>query len=258
LKPIPKHLVRGFTLLEMMVSIAVLLLLLSILAASTEGVALAFHAASGKLSTYAAARAGFNTLNQTLSQATLNTYLDYYDAGGNLRTQATVGSFVPSTYGRVSNMQFLVNLNGGSASPTGSGQELYFECPAAYSTDTAYHSTQGLLNACGYYVQYGSDATFGPSLISSPRWRYRLMQALEPTENLQVYAVNSASSDQSATWTANIANTGAGSTPAQYALPMAENIIAMIIWPRLPVAQDATGVTLAPAYSYDSQETVAP
>ncbi len=239
----------GFTLVELLVAVAVFALLLGIIAAATQATSLTVRRASSKLSTYATARAAFNTLNEKLAQATLNTYMDYYDSAGNLCTQATAASFIPATYGRVSNLQFLVQQN----SASGCGQEIYFQCPDAYSHDASYQSTRGLLNACGYYVQYGNNADFRPSLIAASKWRYRLMQAIEPTEQLQVYANGSANIDKAKTWTGNIADTGSGQSPATDALPLADNVIALVIWPRLPTGQDAAGTQLAPNYLYDSQ-----
>jgi len=254
---------NSFTLLEMLVAMAVLGLLLAIIAAITQGTALAVHRASGKLSTYAEARSGFDTMNEKLAQATLNTYLDYYDASGHLQTNRT--TFVPAMYGRVSNLQFVVKQNSnpvaafnaiGSSSSTGYGQEVYFQSPSAYSTTAAYQSTQGLLNACGYYVQYCNNASFRPSLIASSKWRYRLIQAIEPTDSLQVYA--DAISDNITGWIGNIANTGPGAALAVDAIPLADNVIAMVVWPRLPLGQDSAGTNLAPNYIYDSQNSPAP
>ncbi len=256
----------SFTLVELLVAMSVLVLLLAIIAAATQGTALAVHKASGKLSTYAAARSAFDTINAKLAQATLNTYMDYYatNASGVGYLQTNTATFVPTIYGRASNLQFLVKQNAnpavgfnaaGTASGTGYGQEIYFQCPDAYSTDSAYQSEQGLLNACGYYVQYCSDSGFRPSIITSSRWRYRLMQAIEPTESLQVLA--DAVSDNTA-WTGNIANTGPGATLAADAIPLADNVISMVIWPMLPSALDATGTSLAPNYIYDSQLSPAP
>ena len=260
-----RHL-ASFTLVEMLVAIAVLALLLTIIAAATQGTALAVHKASGKLSTYAAARSAFDTINAKLAQATLNTYMDYYatNASGVGYLQTNTTTFVPAIYGRASNLQFLVKQNVnpavgfnavGTSTSTGYGQEIYFQCPDAYSTDSAYQSAQGLLNACGYYVQYSSDSGFRPSIIASSRWRYRLMQAIEPTESLQVLA--DAISDNTA-WTANIANTGPGATIAADAIPLADNVISMIVWPMLPAGLDATGTNLAPYFNYDSQLSPAP
>jgi len=260
----------------MLAAVTVLVILLGIIAAVTQGTTVAVHQASGKMSTYAAARAAFNTITAKLGQATLNTYLDYYGTSSgsavlSVRTAATASTFIPTTYGRVSDLQFIVRQN----SDSGLGQEVYFQCPEAYSTTAAYQATQGLLNACGYYVQYDGNVNYRPTLIVfggvSTKYRYRLMQAIQPTELLQIYAT-SASSDATSpgptsdttTWLKNIANTGSGkgATLAPLALPLADNIIALVIWPRASQELDANIIPaptpLAPNYTYDSQASVSP
>src|SRR5450631_596645 len=135
----------SFSLVELMVAMTVLVLLLTIIGAVTQSTSNAVHKASGKLTTYAAARAGFDIMNEKLAQATLNTFMDYYDISGSLQTNSA--TFVPVMYGRVSNLQFVIRQNSnpvtawntaGSASATGYGQEVYFQCPEAYSTTPVY------------------------------------------------------------------------------------------------------------------------
>lgn len=285
-RKLPIHLRRGFTLVEMLVAITVLVILLGIISAVTQGTTVAVRQATGKLSTYAAARAAFSTMTAKLGQATLNAYLDYYDTGlpaPSLRTKDNASTFVPTNYGRVSDLQFIIRPNT-PVSNSGSGQEVYFQCPEAYSSDDAsYQSTQGLLNACGYYVQYGdtsytsggSTSGWRPSLIGASKFRYRLMQAIEPSDQLATYAstagsdaVNATSNSDDQTipatpgspaepsWLRNIYNTGNGNPPAPDALPLADNVIALIVWPRLPVDQDANGTQLTTNYTYDSQLNV--
>jgi uncharacterized protein (TIGR02599 family) len=262
----------SFTLVEMLVSMAVLVILLAIIGSVAANTAQAIHVTSGKMNTYAAARSAFDVMNEKIAQATLNTYLDYYGTSP-LQTTPSLNtnsftSFTPLTYGRVSNLQFVVRQNsnpsltfntpgtsGSSGKPT-YGQEIYFECPAAYSTSSTYQSLQGLLNACGYYVQYCNNTQFHPTMFTPAKWRYRLLQAIEPTDSLSVVA-NDAIADNTG-WTANILNTGTAGTPAPDAVPIADNVIALVIWPRLPVGQDAVGANLAPAYIYDSQSNTAP
>jgi uncharacterized protein (TIGR02599 family) len=252
-------------LVELLVAMAVLMLLLAIMAAVTQSTAQAVHQASGKLTTYASARAAFDIMNEKLAQATLNTYLDYYatNASGVGYLQTNVATFTPAIYGRVSNLQFITRENSNPQTPFNTignanypcyGQDIYFQCPIAYSTSSSYLSTQGLLNACGYYVQYCNNTSFRPSMVTGSKWRYRLIQAIEPTESFQVYTY--AISD-STTWTANIANTGPAAVPATDAIPLADNIIALVIWPQLPSAQESL-TPLVTNYIYDSQLNAAP
>ena len=247
---------RGFTIVEMMVSCVVLALLLTILLSATNHATSAVTHASGQIEAFSAARAGLDTMTLSLSQATLNSYLDYYDNSGTSRSgyalahSGSTQGFVPLRYGRVSDLVFLIRQRGavGSNSGTGSGQEIYFITPQAYSTHADYQSTQGLLNACGYFIQYGNSGSFSPSLITTGagRNRYRLMQALQPTETLQIanylsaQGTNHTGTDPSI-WKATPGTGSAGwaESVKASAIPLADNVIAMIIWPRLSASDEA-------------------
>lgn len=267
---------HSFTLVEMLVALVTLLLLLAILGVVMENTTKALHVSLAKLDAYATARTAFDLMNAKLAQATLNTYMDYY---GTNSVQTTPGlntngtGFTPVSYGRASNLQFVVKQNSrpaaafdvaGASGATGYGQEVYFQCPAAYSTDASLQSVQGLLNACGYYVQYGDNSSFYPSIfapaaapVKPPAWRYRLMQAVQSADKLSVIT-NAISVPENWLWTTSIANTGAAAPPAPDAIPIADNVIALVIWPRLPPGEDPAGTNLAPDYFYDSQMNTTP
>ncbi len=212
-------------------------------------------------------------MNQKLSQATLNTYWDYDNPAA------------PTTYLRQSDLQFLVQQN---VQNSGYGQEVYFQSPADYSANSTIRSTDGLLNACGFYIEYGPSTSFQPGLLptaSYDRYRYRLVQGMEPTETLAVYsnwptvptikATDSMATIQAdwqtywtawpstwspAAWTKNIKNIGTSTSGALNTAvqPLADNVIALVVWPRLSTADDSLGTKLAqnpaaPTYVYDSQ-----
>lgn len=291
---------KGFTLIELLVAITVLVILLAILFSITNTVAKTVINTSVKIDAFASGRAAFDLMNQKLSQATLNTYWDYDN------------SVVPSNYYRQSDLQFLVRQN---VQKSGYGQEVYFVTPSTYSTDPTIRSTDGLLNACGFFVAYGPDDSFKPGTIpvATTRYRYRLMQGLEPTENLAAYGTwptpasppavptsppiaagallaaqqtyenttlpayattlntfwTGSSSNLTTSWTSGnggwpafwathawitntIGNLGTG-VPNANDTPLANNVIALIVWPHLSAIDDPTGNKLATAYTYDSQ-----
>jgi uncharacterized protein (TIGR02599 family) len=283
----------GFTLVEIMVAAAVTVILVGILLQITTLAGTTVTLSTQKLSAFASARTAFDVLTRNLSQATLNTYLDYYgtttgggrtlvrrtDANSDINNSSTASNgqttttatFLPVTFGRASDLQFLIQAN--QQNPN-YGQEVYFQAPRSYSTDPSIQSVSSLLNACGYYVQFGNSDLFEPGAVYTKeqagkipaKYRYRLMQGFEPTESLQVFAaVDSAlagsgtTTDSSATWLTNIKNgSGKGSVDVT---PLADNVIALVVWPRLSVNDDPTGELLLPAshaYSYDSQANVAP
>jgi uncharacterized protein (TIGR02599 family) len=266
---------RAFTLVEILVAMAVLVIILGLLLAITSTVSKTVLYTSSKMDAFATGRAGFDLMSQKLSQATLNTYWDYDNP------------VAPQRYYRQSDMQFLVRQN---TQASGYGQEVYFATPSTYSASSSLRSTDGLLNSCSFYVEYISDAPFRPSVFPSSggpakHYRYRLVQGLEPTENYSMSAnwptppSSSATSLQWTTyWTSNTSGnwpyfwtssnpnfwintvknlgvTGNGTTSqlGSSDTPLADNVIALIVWPRLNLVDDATGNKLTTNYTYDSQ-----
>jgi uncharacterized protein (TIGR02599 family) len=195
---------------------------------------------SSKIDAFASARAGFDILNQKLTQATLNTYWEYDNP------------LNPSLYRRASDLQFVVRQN---VQNSAYGQEVYFPSPEAYSKQSGVQSVDGLLNACGFFVEYGSNASFRPTALSRAsklRYRYRLMQGFQPTENLSIYSRPYSSSSNG--WITDVCNYPPPASSGTSVTPLADNVIALIVWPRLSSADDSTGAKLAPNYQYDSME----
>lgn len=230
----------GFTLVEILVGSAVLLLILVMLFSMTNHTTDLVRNSSARVDAFQTARAAFDSISQRISGATMNTYWDYYDANNQRRITSGAGNntatFVPAKYGRASDLHFLVLSN------SHYGQAVYFAAPQGVSADATKDQAKGLLNAIGYFVQYGSDASYRPATVSQQRYRYRLMQAVQPTENFQVYASGTTSS-----WA-----TGANGAQTS-AFPLADNVIALLVWPRLSAIEDPNGTTLSSNYQYDSR-----
>lgn len=258
----------GFTLVEILVAATITIILVAILLRISTLASTTVSLSTQKLSAFASARSAFDIITRNLSQATLNTYLDYYNAQGLRRTASNAGAFVPVTYGRASDLQFIIKQN--TVNP-GYGEEVYFQAPRAYSTEASYQSVNGLFNACGYYVQFGNNDLYEPSVLKAgttlPKYRYRLMQGMEPTENLHIFTATALSgagttADNGTTWLDNIRN-GSGQD-STYVTPLVDNVIAFIVWPRLSAANEAaetaagTYIPLTTDYTYDSQANVAP
>lgn len=241
----------AFTLIEMMVAMAVLILLLVLVVSVMNSVSTIVRRTSGSIDALAGARAGFDLLNRTAAQATLNTYWDYDDP------------LSPTVYLRESDLQFIIRQN--TQNP-GYGQELYFVAPETYASRTDLQSTSGLLNACSFFVQFGGSDKFRPASISAQRYRYRLMFGMQPTEKLSIFTKPTLSASQTTSayrllvqaywdakaWISPLANAGPSGLSASVA-PLADNVIALIVWPRLPVTEDAAGTALSTDFQYDSQ-----
>lgn len=255
----------GFTLVEILVAATITVILVAILLRITTLASTTVTLSTQALTAFSSARSAFDTMTQNLSQATLNSYFDYYDAAGNRRTNSNLSNFVPATFGRASDLQFIVRANQQEARY---GQEVYFQAPRAYSTDAALQSSAGLLNACGYYVVFGSNQLYEPTAVAgqiasgkaTEKYRYRLMQAMEPTEKMSVFQSTAVGGNTDQTkWLTNIQNPPI--LGSAYVSPLADNVIALVVWPRMSVNDDNTGFKLLPvnyAYTYDSQANVTP
>lgn len=225
--------VLAFTILELLVAMAVLSLLLVLLLGAISQTSSVTRKGSEKISAFQAARAGFDLLTRNLSQATLNSYWDYDPP-----PPAT-----PTRYLRKSELHFLVGNAGAGSLPgtAGTGQAVCFQLPAGKSSSASNANLENLLSACGYFIQYGpTDQLPAPfPAPASPTYRYQLMQAIEPSESLGVYATANGTA-----WVAGL---------AANAVPIAENIVYLLVWPRKAPSEDAAGNALTGNFSYDSR-----
>jgi uncharacterized protein (TIGR02599 family) len=219
----------------------------------TNSVSTTVRRASASVDALASARTGFDLMSRTLSQSTLNTYWDYDNP------------LDPDVYLRQSDLQFVIRQN---TQDPGYGQEIYFAAPETYSSNAALRSTRGLLNGCSMFVHFGSSLSFRPSGITGEKFRYRLMFGIQPTEQLQIFNKPARTSGQSDSsyraavqtywnalgWITSIQNNSA--TVGSSVTPVADNVIALIAWPRLPTGEDPDGTALltSDSFAYNSQE----
>lgn len=243
----------AFTVLEILVAVALLATILVMTGSIISSSSRAWRQASAKIETFQAARAAFDVMTARLSQATLNTYWDYYDASGSaFRLAADPSTFVPSRYGRYSDLHFL----SGPASalvgtlPPGlsavSTQAVFFVSPTGLSANANYNGMAGLLGACGYFVAFGNDDSTKPSFPPTPsRYRWRLMEVSAPVEELAVF-----STPTGAAWSSSPVALGRVRS-------VAENVIALIVWPKLSPQDDPSGDQISGDFSYDSRTTQA-
>lgn len=225
----------AFTLVEILAAISVLFLLLTLLMTVINSVSTTIRRTSTTIDSAAISRTGFDLLTQKLGQATLNTYWDYDDVSA------------PTVYRRQSDLHFLIQQN--TQNPA-MGQEIYFVAPESYATTGPLQSTSGLLNACSFFVEYSGNEGYRPGALgdANQRYRYRLVHGIQPTEALGVYT-----STTGAGWIEKISN--GGTTMSGGVMPIADNVIAMIAWPRLASTDDPEGDALVRdgAFGYDSR-----
>ncbi len=242
---------RAFTLVEVLASLVVISLMVTILTGLLGQTMNTWQFTTGKAEEFRGARAAFDSITRRLSQATLNTYWDYDSPTA------------PNRYLRQSDLRFLscamANL-AGSPDPAvvRPGHGIFFQAPLGYVNSPAFEGLGNLLNTWGYYVEFNSDLNFRPPFLTPAqapaRHRYRLMELMEPSNELSIYAFGA-----SKAWVENPLNF-AGDPSLSPTIPpktrvLAENVVALVFLPKLAAREDPTGVALAPGYTYDSSTT---
>ena len=250
----------AFTLVEVLVASAILVAMMGFLLVVTDQTARIWSSTSAKVEQFREARTGFERVTTRLSQATLNTYWDY-----NSPT-------LPTRYERRSELRFISGsaptLLGTSGGATRIAHAIFFNAPLGITGDVKYSGLANALNTLGYFTELADDTGQRPPFITTAmipaRWRFRLMEFSQPTENFGLYqstsgmigTVPKSASYTGTDWFKTDVN---GSTVLKRVV--AENVIALIITPRLakaeelPLQTNATHSPLAPLYSYDSTGT---
>jgi uncharacterized protein (TIGR02599 family) len=228
----------GFSLVELMVACAVLAVMMGLISMAIRQMAGGIKTSTAKVDAFQSARTGFESVSRTLGVATLNTYWDYFNSSREPRSAANASTFQPATYGRQSDLHFLITNN----FPTVSGLELsghsvFFQAPLGYFTNTS-TNPPGSLNPCGFFVAYGNDPT-KPNLAGiNDRPRFRLYQWLPSSDSLTV--ASSSGRITNSAWV----------SPTNGVRPLAENIIAFVI--RVPSTNSTGYSTNATNYNWNS------
>lgn len=232
-----RHTLRGtgvvgrpsaFSLIEMLVSTAVVAVLLVLMITVLMQASAVWRRSSSNVEAFQSARLAFDVITRNLSQATLNTYLDYDNPAA------------PSRYFRTSELACRIGPAGSGGLPgtPGTGQAVFFQAPLGYATNIPRHGgLEGVLSACGYFVSFTTNSSIPQHVAPSGNpARYRLMQVLVPTENNDIYKSSSGSA-----WISSHTNAAA---------PVADNVIALIIRPQDP---GATPPDVTTDYAYDTR-----
>jgi len=227
----------GFTLIEVLVSFAVLALIMVLLLSLTDITSKTWKGTTEKMQAFEEARAAFDRITSVVGQATLNPYWDYDDLQN------------PTKYERVSELQFLslpMSELLGTADAAFPTHGIFFQAPTGkVASKGTFGDLPLLLNAYGYFVAYGPDdrPAWLPAAIS-PKNRFRLKEWRVPSEKWALYGKTSGTTGKnylgptSYDWI-NLAD------PA--AKTLADNVIALVISPKNP---DGTPTTLAETSSF--------
>ncbi len=247
----------GFTLVEILVSMSVLSVLLLVSAQVIGQIQNTWTTSNARISQFREARTAFDIITRNLSQATLNTYLDYN--ASYLSDAGLVSTTAPSSYQRKSDLQFICGPTAEMGLAAGDGVDVpghavFFQAPLGIAHNPSYVGLDRLLCARGYFVQFTSDAFFLPEFLASSqlRYRYRLMEFSPPAEKNRIYSGSTGQWYEGAGVPLNT-----NETPLNQGLtrPIADNILTLIISPRAETTQGGPPPTwIAPDFRYDSLE----
>ncbi len=269
----------AFTILELLVAMAVMALIMVVIGGMFSAVSKSWKSGSGRAASFAAARAAFESMSRNLSQATLATYLSYADSSGNPvplinpsfkpASGSVSRTSVPTQYLRMSELHFITDraaklfADAGISGLVTTGQAVFFQAPTSFVQAQDNRPKASLLNVLGYYIEFGTDDAFKPGAVNSlvaSRQRYRLMEVAQPAERNGIYestceldAQGLAKYASDLRWLARlILVTPTESTPLEKQ-PLAENVITMAFLPRLSPIQSADPAGLTKDFSYDSR-----
>ncbi|WP_170157404.1 Verru_Chthon cassette protein C [Roseimicrobium gellanilyticum] len=247
---------QGFTLVEMLLSIAIVSIVMVAMAEMLDAVLKNLSVAESRSSQFQESQAAFDSIIRRLSACEINPYYDFVYPGTPQDT-----SQVPIRYGLESDLHFIC---GPAAGPPGAliggdnhpGHAIFFH--GAYGfTDTSGLTEMGtLLNSWGYHLEFGDDAGTRADFLnagnaSPSKYRYRLKELQVPAELLQTYTakLNEKTTEQDIYgWFRSGVNGGHSHT-------LAENIVALVITPLVTSQEGAPekATELAPDYFYDTR-----
>lgn len=273
----------GFTLLEMIVAMAVVAAAMVVVVQAMGRVQSTWSETSAKVREAMDARAGMETLTRTLPRAVLDP-----------RWAMDQDGYSPSLQ-RDSDLHF---VSGPAATLLSSpvnmtGHAVFFQTPTGHgvagggtqggAAKAEYDTLPGVLNAWGYFVEFGDDPAPAPAFLSDPRFsrsggqaakrrRFRLMEFRQPAHELGLFEMKvngdatvpliSLAVDQRELyrWFDEPLRERPGSGRRRCSV-VAENILALVVEPLRPAAGDpASGAALvsndleaADDYLYDSR-----
>jgi uncharacterized protein (TIGR02599 family) len=135
-------------------------------------------------------------------------------------------------------------------------------------TTNAYGAMDNLLNSWGYFIEVGYDLdrpSFITPAVAPKRWRSRLMEFMQPAEQMAVYDLPYPTAttpwSEITSWVSTPLNIPRTS-PTRPVRNLAENVIALILLPKLSaqdeVARGSSANALSPNFIYDSTKTANP
>lgn len=240
----------GFTLVELLVSMAVLALLMVIIMDMLNRTQKTVTRQQARAEEFKEARAALESISRSLSGAVMNSYWAYgdYSVAGKVNyTRQSDGHFVAGP-GAL--------LRGGDQNAP--GHAMFFQSSEGQvrlpGSTTGLGDPYNLVTCMGYYVHYDTDKNTAPQFIEDRRetlhkekWRFRLMELRVPPEKSILYSSSldlnnpTLSRNKAYEWFRGPFVPGTTRTK-DHAIVLAENILALILVPRY-VATTTTGTT---------------
>ena len=248
----------GFTLIELLAASALFTVLLVLVFQMVNVVSNVYNQAGSHIDSFSEGRAAFTEISERLSQATLFPYLDY---------SSEDPSSTDAAFAYTSDLHFLC----------GRANEVIPQAPqtnGAGGHAILFHATRGiastqegnlaalpgLLNATGFYVEYGTPDDYEPAFLrgagaGEQPARFRLVEILQPTEENLVYegyadgTQGEGDSANTDAWIDNLQLQGGEGLDRHI---LADNIVALVIRPKDPAFAEPS--IIAPDYAYDSRK----
>jgi len=243
----------AFTLVEVLVAASLIVVLMGVLLGMTDQTQRLVRSTSAKVEQFQEARVGFESMTRRLAQATLNTYWEYDNP------------IKPTRYQRSAELRFVSGVTatvtsgiaGGGFRP---GHCVFFHAPNGLVENQEKNGMlDSAINVWGYFLEVGTDTV--PAFLEATipgRKRFRLMEAMQPTEQLKTFEFQSITAADAKKWFAPLVS--GNNRPVRV---LAENIVSLIILPRLSRADEVLyksenggrNPVLANRYSYDTTTT---
>lgn len=248
----------AFTLVELLLSMVILSLILIVATSVMTQTQKTWLQSSARIEQFREARQAFELITQSLRQATLNTYMTYQYNTGDTPTVPEDKTQAPTRYVRHSELQFITGgastLLGSASSAAIPAHGVFFQGTIGASQRDGYELLNRLLCGRGYFVMHGDDSAYRPTHVTKSRSRFRLMEYRPPAERNQVYSVTPGQWFKDAE--EQIINASETESVSAFTRPVTENIIALVIAPRVPEAESKelgrAPDWIAPSYAYDS------
>jgi uncharacterized protein (TIGR02599 family) len=251
---LPPSFRKGFSLVELLVSMAILSIMLAAAGTMISRTQKTWTATWSRTTQFRDARLAFELVTRNLSQSTLNTYWDYVnDRNGD-----------PIDYQRRSELHFYTTQTKERLPENPSTTHcIFFQAILGYSKDSSYQQLSTLLNSRGYYIDFGKDDFQRPRFLSAmenqpePIWRYRLMEYLPPSEKNLVYHADLENRENGTP----IQEWFSPELIAEHSRPVVDNVVALIISPQKSPDEDNDSdevYGIAPNFKYDPRDLSRP